>query len=55
MKSNREAKLKLLKDFGWKEDRAPGKCSAFKEDKAVQSLTTQASRFFPCRHRRCLH
>lgn len=42
MKSDREAKLELLKHFGWDHGLPAGKSAVFKEDKAIQSLTTQA-------------
>jgi hypothetical protein len=41
MKSDREAKLELLKHFGWDHGLPAGKSAVFKEDKAIQSLTTQ--------------
>lgn len=42
MKSDRDAKLELLKHFGWDHGLPAGKSAVFKEDKAIQSLTTQA-------------
>lgn len=41
MKSDREAKLRLLQHFGWGGAGASGRAATFRADKAVQSLTTQ--------------
>lgn len=43
MKSDREAKLRLLEHFGWGGAGATGRAATFRADKAVQSLTTQVS------------
>lgn len=50
MKSDREAKLELLKHFGWDHGLPAGKSAVFKEDKAIQSLTTQVLHPFSFSH-----